>query len=112
MEHGSPNQSGGNWLTGDPTRDPVRQFVMDAFAKHGKQPTGPGSGPTDLEYYVDRILQEGGLNSGYDWAGRISRGITARNRQKVAAARCPPASDKQVRITRLTIRRRSRLSIS
>jgi hypothetical protein len=73
---GSPNQSGGNWLTGDPTRDPVRQFVMDAFAKHGKQPTGPGSGPTDLEYYVDRILQEGGLNSGYDWAGRISRGIT------------------------------------
>ena len=71
----SPTASGSSWLTGDPTRDPIRQFVINEFGKNGKQPTGAGSGPTDLEYYVDRILQEGGLNSGYDWAGRIARGI-------------------------------------
>lgn len=61
--------------TGDSVRDPIRKFVVDTLAGLGKSPTGPGSGPTDVEYYVDRILQEGGLNAGYDWAGRIARGV-------------------------------------
>lgn len=77
----APTQNGmggsaSQWLTGDSTRDPVRQFVIDTLAKYGRTPTGAGSGPTDIEYYVDRILAEGGLNTGYDWAGRIYRGLT------------------------------------
>jgi hypothetical protein len=60
--------------TGDP-RDRIRQYVNSQFAANGRQGTGAGSGPTDTEYYVDRISQEGGLDSGYDWAGRIARGI-------------------------------------
>lgn len=72
------NPAGGTNTTatgGDPVRDPIRKFITDVLASLGRTPTGPGSGPTDIEYYVDRILQEGGLNTGYDWAARIRRGV-------------------------------------
>src|SRR5262245_1347055 len=62
------------WLTGDPTRDPVRRQAFDYITKAGGTPTGRGSGPTDLEYYVDQMLDP--VNAGYgDWAGRVERGI-------------------------------------
>ena len=69
--------SGGDasqWMTGDATRDPIRQQVYDWMIKAGGTPSGRGSGPTDLEYYVDQVLDP--VNKGYgDWAGRIERGI-------------------------------------
>lgn len=56
-------------------REYARQQFRSVLSSLGKQPTGPGSGPTDEEYYLNRIMEEGGWDSGYDWAGRIKRGI-------------------------------------
>jgi len=71
-----PSSTGANvdqWLTGDPMRDPVRRQAFDYITKAGGTPTGRGSGPTDLEYYVDQMLKEPGYG---DWAGRVQRGIS------------------------------------
>ena len=57
-------------------RQGVINYVTQELAKYGVKPSGRGTGPGDVEYWADRILQEGGLNSGYDWAGRIQRGAT------------------------------------
>jgi hypothetical protein len=60
---------------GGDSRDKARQYVMQVFGRLGVQPTGRGSGPTDIEYLIDRMLAENWESSGYDWAGRIERGI-------------------------------------
>lgn len=41
-------------------RDFVRAALRDLYASYGYLPTGPGTGPTDIEYYADVVIQTGG----------------------------------------------------
>jgi len=71
---GQPQGGSQQWMTGDPTRDPLRQQAYNYITQAGGTPTGRGTGPTDLEYYVDQMMDP--VNAGYgDWAGRVQRGI-------------------------------------
>jgi hypothetical protein len=55
--------------------DDVSKAVAQNYASLGTKPTGPGSGPTDLAYFAQRINQTGGLtpeNQAY-WFGPNGR---------------------------------------
>ena len=54
---------------GNPTdRNYVRSQLANWDASQGLTPTGPGTGPTDIEYYVDKILETGG------WTNQTGKG--------------------------------------
>jgi hypothetical protein len=80
---GAPAGPGGPAPVGGPAapppqttnRDEIRAWVAAEMQRQGQTPGGRGSGPGDLEYYVDQIQKEGGLGQGYDWGGRIARGF-------------------------------------
>jgi len=55
--------------------DPVTDAVAKNYASLGAKPTGPGSGPTDIAYMVQKINETGGLtpqNQAY-WFGPQGR---------------------------------------
>lgn len=61
--------------------DPVTQAVLDNYKSLGASPTGPGTGPTDYQYFVQKINETGGLtpqNSSYWFGpqGRIAKEIS------------------------------------
>jgi hypothetical protein len=71
--------TGGTGTPGVPAADvgsdPVMQALAKNYASLGASPTGPGSGPTDIQYFAQRIAQTGGLtpeNSAY-WFGPNGR---------------------------------------
>jgi hypothetical protein len=61
-------------------RNYVMQQLANWYASQGLTPTGPGTGPTDINYYADKVLEtggwtnqtaQGGNNIGY-WTNRIA----------------------------------------
>jgi hypothetical protein len=69
---------------GNPTdRAYVQSQLANWYASKGLTPTGPGTGPTDIAYYTDKILETGGWTNqtgkGEDninyWTSRIPQDI-------------------------------------
>lgn len=87
--------SGGNAATTSTTSgDPVYDAVAQNYSSLGAQPTGPGSGPTDIAYFVKRINETGGLtdaNKAYWFGqnGRIAREMRGEVPPEQAAAETP-----------------------
>jgi hypothetical protein len=60
--------------------DPIIDALIKNYQALGTAPTGPGSGPTDISYFADKIKQTGGLtpqNTAYWFGpqGRIAKEI-------------------------------------
>lgn len=43
--------------------DPIMDALTSNYASLGAKPTGPGSGPTDIGYFAQRIKETGGLTA-------------------------------------------------
>jgi len=55
----------------------IRAQLLNFYQQQGMQPTGPGSGPTDIAYYAQKIAETGGWtpqNASY-WQGRIPQDV-------------------------------------
>lgn len=64
-----------NTSTTQTSNDPIQQALIDNYKTLGVSPTGPGSGPTDIAYFAQRIQETGGLtedNKNY-WFGPNGR---------------------------------------
>jgi hypothetical protein len=110
VQHATPG--GGNPYTPnasaavDPqyASDPVLSALAKNYAALGHTPSGPGSGPTDIQYFAQRINQTGGLtpdNTAYWFGpnGRIAKELAGgvppepvANVQTPQAAAPPPGS--------------------
>jgi hypothetical protein len=58
-------------------RDYIRSQLTTLYQGLGKSPTGRGTGPTDIDYYIDKIIETGGWtpqNAGY-WQNRIPQDV-------------------------------------
>lgn len=75
-QQGPPGPSGAPSASGQAsTGDPIADALAKNYAALGVQPTGPGTGPTDLAYFADKVKATGGLtpqNSSY-WFGPNGR---------------------------------------
>lgn len=73
---GGPAAPGTSAASGNPT-DPnyIASQLENVYKSLGVQPTGPGTGPTDIAYMADKVLKTGGWtaqNASY-WPGRIKQ---------------------------------------
>jgi hypothetical protein len=70
---GAPPQGGGNPM--DPAY--IQQQLTQLYAQHGLTPTGPGTGPTDIAYMTQKILETGGWQGGNAdyWSSRVPQEI-------------------------------------
>lgn len=95
---GASGTSASASASGNPT-DPsyIQNQLTALYQSLGVQPTGRGTGPTDIAYYADQIANTGGWqggNIGY-WTNRITSDVRGTGGNGAAASTTPGTSSPQ-----------------
>jgi hypothetical protein len=81
--------------TGNPT-DPafIQSQLQGVYQSLGVKPTGPGSGPTDIQYYANQIAATGGWQGGNAsyWTNRIASDVKGGGASGGAAPAAPTSA--------------------